>query len=326
MRTGKLLVIYTGGTIGMVPTDDGLAPSSFLEGLFRAFLPKSTPDFDWLEYPTLLDSSNMGPREWNRIGWDIAKSYNSYDGFIVLHGTDTMAYTASALSFMLARLAKPVVVTGSQIALSEKGSDAEANVKLAFRVATSSLREVTIAFGGQVLRGNRAVKVHTAKHEGFASPNLSALSLDKASGRTSGSLGFAPVSEEPVALLRVYPGMGGAEIASVLASGARGLIIEAFGSGNLPSNAKPFMNALSKLAAREVLIGVVSECRGGPVSAGRYAAGKALIDLGLVPLSDMTAPCAMAKTSWLLGQDMAHDARKASLAKPLCGEMTRPAA
>ena len=322
MAARKLLVIYTGGTIGMVPTDDGLAPSSFLEGLFRAFLPATIPDFDWLEFPVLLDSSNMSTKDWNHIGEEIANRYADYDGFIVLHGTDTMAYTASALSFILQDLDKPVVVTGSQLAISEKGSDAEANVILAFEAALSQLKEVSIAFGGKVMRGNRTIKTHTSNFAGFTSPNLARLNLQKRSSFAQGNFSFSAASEAPVSLVRLYPGMGAGSVAGAIAEDAKGLVIEAFGSGNLPSQSDVFMQALARVATEGLLIGVVSECRAGAIAAGRYAAGKALLDLGLTPLGDMTAPCAFAKISWLLGQDISHEARKEMLGTPLRGEMS----
>src|SRR5512137_26017 len=173
----RVYIAYTGGTIGMTKTPEGYAPAyGFLEAQIAAMPELRSdlmPEFDIHEYDPLLDSANMTPAEWLKIAQDIADHYDHYDGFIVLHGTDTMAYTASALPFMLQGLRKPVVLTGSQIPLCEVRNDARANIVTALTVAANfDIPEVCLCFGNQLLRGCRSVKVSADGLDAFASPNL----------------------------------------------------------------------------------------------------------------------------------------------------------
>ena len=321
MGAHKTFMLYTGGTIGMVPTAEGFAPDDGLEAALREALPEEMAHVTFKAYDTLLDSSQMGPKDWNRIASDLYKVYDHYDSMIVLHGTDTMAYTASALSFALQNLEKTVVVTGSQIPLVSEGSDALANVKLAIEAAKSDLYEVIIAFGGKALRGNRSIKSHAQDLAGFSAPNHRLLNLSAGRSFATGHFTLSPLAESLVPLIRLYPGMGGEVFAGLLQKQVKGLVLEAFGSGNLPGNAD-FLSGLKALRASGCLIGVVTECRAGKIEAGHYAAGKALLDLGLVPLKDMTAPCAVAKVAWVLGQTLSPAERAKLLAYPICGEIS----
>ena len=173
----RIYIAYTGGTIGMLKSADGYAPMSGYLGEQMAAMPELRadvmPEYTIAEYPTLLDSANMAPEHWSMIAQDIAQHYDEYDGFVVLHGTDTMAYTASALSFMLQHLAKPVIVTGSQIPLCEVRNDARENIITALAiVANFDIPEVTLFFGNTLFRGCRSVKISAIGLDAFASPNF----------------------------------------------------------------------------------------------------------------------------------------------------------
>ena len=230
----RIYVAYTGGTIGMTRTATGYQPEAgYLSAeLSRraVFQQPDLPEFTVHEYAPLLDSSDMSPADWNRIADDIATHYGDYDGFVVIHGTDTMAYSASALSFMLEGLQKPVILTGSQIAMIEDGSDAEANLVGALRLAASDISGVSLYFDGVLLRGNRAVKTHSRKFSAFSSPDTPALFDTRAD-----TLPFAS-QEQTVTPLRIrhirrlqmgvvhfFPGISVAQIQSVLTQAPDGV-------------------------------------------------------------------------------------------------------
>ena len=305
-------VLYTGGTIGMVPGPSGLGPDQAFEAAFRAALPGA---YDWIDMPRLLDSSLMGPRDWVAIA-DILRGIDG--GILVLHGTDTMAYTAAALSFLLGNLRGPVVLTGSQIPMQSEDSDALPNVMLALHVAAESPRaEVMIAFGNKVLRGNRAVKSHAQDRAAFSSPNLAALDWT-----VSDSFGDATHGTQilPVGVLKLYPGIGAQAVRAFADS--PGLVIEAFGSGNLPGEGTAFHSALQEARAAGQEVVIVTQCGAGAVAAKTYAAGASVAALGLIPGGDMVTPAAVAKLGWLLGQGLRGGALSCAMQKSIVGEIT----
>jgi L-asparaginase len=248
-RPSRVYVIYTGGTIGMRQQGDGYAPSPGFLVDQLTFMPEFSsdllPSFDVHEYESLLDSSNMLPSDWLTIARDIAIQHDNYDGFIVLHGTDTMAYTASALAFLLPGLKKPVVVSGSQIPLCEVRNDARDNLITSLMVASQpNLPEVCLSFGKRILRGCRAVKVSADRLNAFDSPNFpplgrAAISLQLAHDLvrkvpTDVEL-IAPIIRKPeVAALRLFPGISSQLIRNVLQPPLQGLVLEAYGVGNGP--------------------------------------------------------------------------------------------
>lgn len=306
-------VLYTGGTIGMRPGPDGLGPDAAFEGAFRAAV--TGRDFHWLETPHLLDSSAMGPQDWQTIA-DLSRDIAG--GLVILHGTDTMAYTAAALSFLLHDLGAPVVLTGAQVPMQSDGSDAIANAELALDVAVRSPRaEVMIAFGGALLRGNRAVKCHAQNPEAFCSPNFPPLN-----GAESVQFAHTFTGRQiaPVGVLKLYPGIG----AEALGGFAHlpGLVVEAFGSGNMPGEGTSFHAALMLARRRGQEIVVVTQTGGGQVAARTYAAGASVAQLGLIPGGDLTTPAAVAKLGWLLAQGLRGDDLADAMARPVAGEMS----
>jgi lysophospholipase len=344
----RVLVIYTGGTIGMQETERGYAPvSGYLEKqLFQMPQfhdprrpPLTTPvsrlgarvRFEVLEYDPLLDSSNMGIENWVQIARDIGENYDRFDGFVVLHGTDTMAYTASALSFMLENLGKPVMITGSQIPLTQLKTDAVDNLLDALLLAgLFEIPEVGLQFHHRLFRGNRARKVDAIGLEAFRStryPPLAEVAIDV-------EVDWEHVRHTPevpmtlrthmshnVAALRLYPGLTGAVLDNFLRPPLAGLILETYGMGNGPDMRRALLGALEAGSERGVVIVNVSQCERGAVRPS-YAAGKALADAGVISGHDMTPEAALTKLSWLIGSGRSREDVVADMGRDLRGELT----
>lgn len=320
----RVYVAYAGGTIGMRATAAGYAPvPGYLPAAIAARPELNEPEVPELvihEHDPLLDSAAARPADWLRIAADIAARAGEYDGFVVLHGTDTMAYTASALAFLLRGLGKPVVITGAQIPLGVLRSDGRQNLLTAVLVAArDDVREVCLVFGSRILRGCRAVKESASGFEAFASPNEPplgragvAIEIDAARLRApdASAVRLPAALDVPVGLLRVYPGMPPA----TLPEPARGLVIEAYGAGTMPE--------LELAVARDVVVVAVSQCLDGRVDLGAYAASGPLVAAGAVGGLDMTTEAAYAKLVVLLAEGRAPDETRALMARDLCGELT----
>jgi L-asparaginase len=332
----SIYVIYAGGTVGMRLGAGGWEPAPGLLPELMHAMPElqgaDVPRFTIHEFPRLLDSSNMTPEDWNAIGRDLADHYEAYDGFVVLHGTDTMAYTASALSFMLEGLGKPVVLTGSQIPLCETRNDARSNLLNALLIAgMPDVPEVTLCFGRQLMRANRVVKLHVGGLDAFATPNFPplgdlgiAIEIHHERVRAPDPVAFRlrPCSTGLVAALRLFPGITGAVLASVLRPPLRGLVLEAYGSGNAPTSDREFLGAVAEATTRGVVVVVVTQCLFGAVDIGAYAAGSALAGAAVVGGHDMTIEAAVCKLLYLLGQSEDPRWVRAEMGRDLRGELT----
>ena len=336
----KICILYTGGTIGMVPTKEGFAPKP---GYFATLLQsihelhtQQLPDWDLVEFTPLLDSSNIAVKEWNRIGRAIRDRYTQYDGFVVLHGTDTMAYTASALSFMLENLGKPVILTGSQIPLGQLRSDARDNLITSLFIATNSkIQQVCLYFAGQLLRGNRATKTSSDGLIAFESPNAPLLATAgieiqyQASAyqmpwkKAQAPFALTELKETPIGVLKIFPGIQFDLFAPVLTKNLRGIVLESFGSGNIPSNDSILLPIIAQAFENGAIVTVCSQCLRGTVHLGAYATSSQLSRAGAVCGYDMTTEAAVAKLYYLFSLDLPVEEIKKRMEQDLRGEMTR---
>ena len=332
----KVLIIYTGGTIGMKKTEKGYAPvAGFLGQAISAIDDMNSPDaplWDLHEMSPLLDSSDITVKEWNKIAAVICENYSVYDGFVVLHGTDTMAYTASALSFILHGLEKPVVLTGSQIPLSEIRSDGRDNLITSMLIAAEGVaNEVCLYFSGKLLRGNRAVKMSADQLVAFDSPNYPHLAdvgisikynysaLVKPGGK---KFEMRPFRDIPIGVLKVFPGIQFGLFESIMTEKLSGIVLETFGAGNIPSDSGALIPIISRAFESGTVITVCSQCTSGTVSLGAYETSSALKAAGAVSGFDMTTEAAVAKLYYLFSLDLSVEEIKMYMEKNLRGEIT----
>uniref|UniRef100_A0A2K6EPW2 asparaginase n=1 Tax=Propithecus coquereli TaxID=379532 RepID=A0A2K6EPW2_PROCO len=356
----RLLALYTGGTIGMRSERGVLVPGRGLAAILRTLpmfhdeehawacglpedtlvLPRSSPDqrvfYTVLECQPLFDSSDMTISEWVQVAQTIERHYEQYHGFVVIHGTDTMAFAASALSFLLENLQKTVVLTGAQVPIHALWSDGRENLLGALLMAGQYvIPEVCVFFQNQLFRGNRTTKVDARRFAAFCSPNLPPLAtvgadviinreLVRKVGRKA-RLVVHDSMERDVGLLRLYPGIPASLVRAFLQPPMKGLVMETFGSGNGPT--KPdLLRELRAAAERGLVIVNCTHCLQGTVTSD-YATGMAMAGAGIVSGLDMTSEAALAKLSYVLGQPgLSLDDRKELLAKDLRGEMTPPTA
>ena len=311
----KVLIIYTGGTIGMVQDENGSLHPFALDRIYDAVpqLKSCSYDIDSVTLDEIIDSSNMTPAMWGEIAGIIEREYNRYDGFVVLHGTDTMAYTASALSFMLKNLSKPVVLTGSQLPLGMLRSDGRENIICALEIASTSLAtipEVCIFFESHLYRGNRCTKMNAENFDAFESYNYPSLAKVGINITFKEHL-FLPMPTQPlmvrtqfdtrVAVLKLFPGIGPEVVNAVLhAPGLQGVVIETYGSGNAPTG-QWFISALDEAIHRGVIVMNVTQCKAGAVKMRQYAASCDLDRIGVVGAGDITIEAAITKMMYLLG-------------------------
>ncbi len=331
----RILIINTGGTIGMVKTLEGYKPDrkSFSNLLHNMDILKAEgmPLWDLIELDELLDSSNMTVAEWNKIGKLIAEAYENYDGFVVLHGTDTMAYTASALSFMLEHISKPVIITGSQIPLCEIRNDGRDNIITSLLIASSDIvHEVCIYFGNKLLRGNRSIKYSSDGLIAFKSPNYPVLadagisiSYNKAYLKEIDGEEFCyvPFENIPIGVIKVFPGIQFELFESILTERLKGIVIETFGAGNIPGYSGALPPIIKKAFENGTIVTVCSQCPQGSVSLGEYETSMALKNAGAVSGFDITTEAAVAKLYYLFSKGYTVDKIKSLMEKNLCGEM-----
>lgn len=335
----KVLIIYTGGTFGMAHDKEGvLIPFDF--GLILEHLPTLRTmalELTVVSFEHPIDSSNISPEHWRVLAEIIYDHYNTHEGFVILHGTDTMAYTASALSFMLEGLAKPVILTGAQLPISEPRSDARENLITALEIASAKegteavVPEVCIYFDYELLRGNRSKKVESMQFDAFDSGNYPALAkagvkidynhsvIRKA--EIHRGLHLHKSFDSGIAILKLFPGISQPIVESILKTPElKAVILETYGSGNAPT--LPWlMDALTRAIKQGILVLNISQCPGGMVLQGRYETSRDLLRIGVISGADMTCEAAVTKLMLLLGE-YSPDKVKELIGKPLAGELT----
>ncbi|WP_444998529.1 asparaginase [Aliikangiella sp. IMCC44359] len=336
MNHKKVYVAYTGGTIGMKPSDKGFIPESgyFTEQI--ASLPEfASPDMPQVkmhEYENLIDSSNITPEDWYFISQDIKSRYDEFDGFVVLHGTDTMAYTASALSFMLEDLSKPVIVTGSQIPWSQMRTDARDNLITSLLLAGNyDIPEVGLYFHNRLYRGNRTRKLNASGFHAFQSPNFPAIAevgtkiklheellLKDPAER----LKIQKISPPKVIILSLFPGFPAELLENVLSSSIQGLVLMTYGMGNAPCNDGKLLKLLSDASAQGVIIVNCTQCYKGSVDMRGYETGHGLLNAGVISGFDMTPEATLTKLSYLLSSECTVEEIKQKMQISLRGELT----
>ncbi|WP_103061990.1 asparaginase [Actinomyces qiguomingii] len=327
---------YAGGTIGMIDSPGGLHPGADLEtwltDLLDAFPASLTPigTATVTTLQPLIDSTQAAPSTWQAIVDDI-RAHARADAFVVLHGTDTMAYTAAALSYALTGLSQPVVITGSQLPLSAAGSDAPANVVGAVQaVLGGATSGVQLFFGGRLLAGNRATKTSTWSFQGFDSPSTAPLACAGAPWRWSGpaeseaDTGWRsprPFRRHDVVVVDVVPGLTDTRLAALLEPPPVAAVLRAYGVGNLPTE---LTTVIADAVKTGVTVVVTSQCLQGTVEFGRYAVGNPVAAAGAVSGGDMTLEAAYAKLQFLASQGLRGAELGAWMGRNLAGELTEP--
>lgn len=338
----RILIIYTGGTIGMIE-DEGthsLRPFDFTHLIDNVpKVKKLDYDIDNIQFDAPIDSANMSPKHWSEIAKAIETNYDAYDGFVVLHGTDTMAFTASALSFMLENLHKPVIITGSQLPIGEVRTDGEENLITALQVAAATgpdgapmVQEVAILFENYLWRGNRSTKMSADNFNAFKSNNYPALAHIGLGIAFNEKTLYRSPSKRPlkvhcemdpnVMFVELHPGITATMLDYQLHTpGIKGIVLKTYGAGNSPSEPW-FTDVISSAVKRGIVVLNVSQCVNGGVHNGLYETGKRLSAAGAISGNDITSEAAITKMMYLFGLGLSSDAVKTYLGYNLCGEVS----
>ena len=342
MTRPKILIIYTGGTIGMIQDAQTQALIPFDFSHIYDQVPRLLfydIEIETFAFDHPVDSSDMQPQDWKQIAEKIHIHYYNYDGFVILHGTDTMAYTAAALSFMFENLSKPIILTGSQLPLGIARTDGRNNIINAVEMAAAKrsngspmIPEVCICFENQLYRGNRTHKNNAEEFDAFISPNYPVLANVGVSIKyNQDSIARIPKKEmrlrskmdTNIAILKLYPGITPAVVRAILQTeGLRGVVLETYGSGN-SCKSDWFLDLLSDAVERGIFIMSVTQCKGGGrVNAGKYESSFLLEKLGIIGGYDINTESALTKMMYILGNYSKSEYVKMLLSRQLRGEIT----
>lgn len=337
----KILLLYTGGTIGMVKDAESGALKAFN---FKKLL-KNIPELKLLDceistvsFEEPIDSSNMNIQEWIKMAKMLEEHYEAYDGFVVLHGSDTMSYSASALSFMLENLKKPVIFTGSQLPIGDLRTDAKENLITAIQVASLQndgmpvVKEVCLYFEYKLYRGNRTTKISAEQFNAFTSPNFPCLAESGVHLKVHEDNLFRSESSEKlivrtnfddrVVIFKIFPGLNQKVVETILEmEDLKGVILETYGSGNAPTE-DWFVSLLAKAIQKGIHIINVTQCSGGSVAMGQYETSSQLKKIGVISGKDITTEAALSKLMYLLGQNIANTNFRSIFEASLRGEMS----
>lgn len=326
----KTLILFCGGTLVMDENDAGALVTPHREKAIETLHgmePRLQRTTDlWVSYIDNIDSTNIQPEHWDRMARVIGDNYDSYDGFVVTHGTDTMAYTASALSFALRNLGKPVVVTGAQIPGSRMESDARRNFVNAVRVATLDLAGVVLVFGEEILLGCRATKVSESRLDAFASvnrPNLGEIRIDirlrrERRHREAGRLDVQGGFEPDIAVITLVPGLPAQTLLRLLDDGIKGLVIKGYGPGNIGYQ---YLGVLQGARDRRIPVVVHTQCMEGATAMHLYDVGRRALEMGAIEAFDMSLEGTVTKLMWVLRHSSGYEEIASLMHANLAGEI-----